>query len=106
MKIFIYVAVMALVTYLIRVIPFAAVRGKIRSVYLRSVLFYVPYTVLAAMTVPAIFYCTDNPLSCAAGFAVAVFLAFFRRSLITVALAAVAGVLSMEGIIALLALIQ
>ncbi|MBR3691354.1 MAG: AzlD domain-containing protein [Clostridia bacterium] len=102
MKIFIYIAVMALVTYLIRVIPFAAVRGKIRSQYLRSVLFYVPYSVLAAMTVPAIFYCTDDPLACAVGFAVAVLLAFLRKSLITVALAAVAGVLSTEGILALL----
>lgn len=106
MKIFIYVAVMALVTYLIRVIPFASVRGKIKSEFLRSVLFYVPYTVLAAMTVPAIFYCTDNPVSCAVGFAVAVLLAFFRRSLITVALAAVAGVLSTEGIIALLTMLS
>lgn len=102
MKITIYIAVMALVTYLIRVIPFATVRGKIRSRYLRSVLFYVPYSVLAAMTVPAIFYCTDNPLACAVGFAVAVLLAFLRKSLITVALAAVAGVLSTEGILALL----
>ena len=102
MKIFIYIAVMALVTYLIRVIPFAAVRGKIRSQYLRSVLFYVPYSVLAAMTVPAIFYCTDDPLACAVGFAVAVLLAFLRKSLITVALTAVAGVLSTEGILALL----
>ena len=105
MKKFIYVAVMALVTYLTRVIPFASVRGKIKSVYLRSVLFYVPYTVLAAMTVPAIFYCTDNPVACTVGFAVAVLLAFFRCSLITVALAAVAGVLSIEGIAALLAMI-
>ena len=95
----IYVAVMAIVTYLIRMIPFAAVRGKIKSPYLRSVLFYVPYTVLAAMTVPAIFYCTDNPISCAVGFIVAAILAFLRRSLITVALAAVAGVLSVEFIL-------
>ena len=105
MKVFIYIAVMALVTYLIRVIPFASVRGKIKSKFLRSVLFYVPYTVLAAMTVPAIFYCTDNPVSCV-GFAVSVLLAFFRRSLITVALAAVAGVLSTEGIIALLTMLS
>ena len=51
-----YLAAMALVTYAIRMIPFTLVRGKIKSVYIQSFLFYVPYAVLSAMTLPYILY--------------------------------------------------
>lgn len=50
------VLVMAGVTYLIRMLPFVCMRRRIRSVYLRSLLYYLPYAVLAAMTFPAIFF--------------------------------------------------
>ena len=48
-------AVMALVTYLIRMAPFVAFRRQIQSRFLRSFLYYIPYAVLSAMTIPAIF---------------------------------------------------
>lgn len=55
-RIVLLVLTMAGVTYLIRMIPFVCMRRKIRSVYVRSLLYYLPYAVLAAMTFPAIFF--------------------------------------------------
>ena len=57
---FISVAVMALVTYLIRMLPLAAFRKKITSRFLMNFLFYVPYAVLSAMTIPAVFYSSGS----------------------------------------------
>lgn len=86
MSIVAYIAVMAVTTYLIRVIPFAAVRGKIKSKFINSVLYYIPYAVLSAMTFPAVFYATGDILSASVGTAVALILAFFNVPLIIVAL--------------------
>lgn len=83
-----YIAVMALTTYLVRMLPFTLFRKKITSRFAKSFFHYIPYAVLAAMTVPAIFYSTNSILSAAAGFAVAILLAFLDRPLILVALAA------------------
>lgn len=83
--IYLYIAVMAAVTYLIRVLPLTVFRKKIENRYIRSFLYYVPYTCLTAMTFPAILYATGSRLSALAGVAVAVVLAFCNRSLVTVA---------------------
>ncbi|MCI7804837.1 MAG: AzlD domain-containing protein [Oscillospiraceae bacterium] len=88
MSLIIYIAVMAGVTYLIRMIPFTFFRRKIKSRFFRSFLYYIPYAVLSAMTIPAIFYCTGNVITAAAGTVVAVILAYFDLPLIVVALAA------------------
>lgn len=93
---FISVAVMALVTYLVRMIPLAAFRKKITSKFLMNFLYYVPYAVLAAMTIPSVFYSSNGIISAVAGFAVAVILAFFERGLLTVAVCACAGVFVTE----------
>lgn len=85
MKIFWYVAVMAIVTYLIRAVPFVLFRKKVESPFLQKFFNYIPYAVLAAMTIPSVFGEGKNPLCAAAGFAVAVVSAFFERSLIFVA---------------------
>ena len=66
-KFFIYLAVMAGVTYLIRAIPLALCRGKVENVFIKSFLAYVPYAVLGAMTFPAIIYSTDGIASGIAG---------------------------------------
>ena len=91
MSIIIYIAVMAGVTYLIRMIPFAAFRKQIKSRFIKSVLYYLPYAVLAAMTVPAIFYSTGNIKSAVVGTVVAIVVAFFEKPLLIVALAAAAS---------------
>ncbi len=88
MSIIIYIAVMAGVTYLVRMIPFTAFRKQIKSQFIKSVLYYLPYAVLSAMTVPAIFYSTGNLKSAIVGTVVAVAVALFDKPLIIVALAA------------------
>ena len=87
------VAIMAAVTYIIRLLPMVIFRKKITSRFIKSFLFYVPYAVLSAMTFPAIFSATGSTLSAAAGTVTALLLAFFGRSLIEVALGASAAVL-------------
>lgn len=82
------IAVMALVTYLIRAIPMVVFRKKIQNRWIQSFLYYVPYVVLSAMTVPAVFSSTGSVYSAVAGFLVAVVLAFFKRGLLTVAVGA------------------
>ncbi len=86
--IFSCIAVMAAVTYLIRVIPMVIFRKKIQNRWVQSFLYYVPYVVLSAMTVPQVFSSTGSVYSAAAGFVVAVALAFFKRGLLTVAVGA------------------
>ena len=88
MSILIYIAVMAGVTYLIRMIPFTLFRKKIKSPFFRGFLYYIPYAVLSAMTIPAIFYSTGNIMTSVIGTVVAVMLAYFGLPLIVVALAA------------------
>ncbi|MBQ3591281.1 MAG: AzlD domain-containing protein [Clostridia bacterium] len=96
MRLLCYIAIMALVTYAIRAIPFVAFRKKIRSRFVQDFLYYVPYAVLSAMTIPAVLYATDHMASAAVGAAVAVVLAFFRRGLLTVALSACGAALAAE----------
>lgn len=91
-----YLAVMAGVTYLVRMLPLVFFRKKISSRFIRSFLYYVPYAVLAAMTVPAIFYSTGSLISAILGTAVAVVLSYFGKSLLTVAASSVLTVLLTE----------
>lgn len=88
MSLAVYIAVMAGVTYIIRMLPFTFFRKKIKSRFVRSFLYYIPYAVLSAMTIPAIFYSTGSVLTAAAGTAAAVILAYFDLPLIVVALSA------------------
>lgn len=93
---FVYLLVMAGVTYLIRMLPLVLVKRKIENRFLLSFLYYMPYAVLAVMTVPAIFTATGSALSAAIGFAVALLLAYFGKSLVVVAGAASLAVLVTE----------
>ena len=86
------IAVMALTTYLIRMLPMVIFRKKITNVRIRSFLYYVPYAVLAAMTFPTIFSSTGTQISAVAGCVAAVLLAYFRKGLLTVAVGAAAVV--------------
>ena len=90
MNIALYIAVMAVVTYLIRMIPFAFFRKKIKSRFFRSFLYYIPYAVLSAMTIPAIFYSTGNIVTAIVGTVTAFVLSYFNLPLIVVALSATA----------------
>lgn len=95
-NILIYILIMAAVTYLIRVLPLTLIRREIKSSFIRSFLYYVPYATLAAMTFPAILTVTDTLVGAIAGFAAALVLAFFRRSLLTVSMLACLTVFLVE----------
>lgn len=92
----IYLLVTAGVTYLVRAVPLVLVKGKIRSRFVLSFLHYIPYAVLSVMTIPAIFYATDEPVSAIVGFAVAALLAYREKSLVQVAAAACGAVLIVQ----------
>ena len=87
---------MALVTYLIRALPLIFIKKQINSRFIRSFLYYVPYSVLTVMTFPAVFYSTGHVLSAAVGVAVALVLAYFKKPLLPVAVAAAGSVFLTE----------
>lgn len=91
-----YIAIMAGVTYIIRMTPIMVFRKRIRSRFIQSFLYYVPYAVLGAMTIPAVLYSTGSMISACAGLITAFILAFFNRSLIVVALSASAAAYAAE----------
>lgn len=93
MSIYLYIAAMALTTYLVRLLPMTLFRRPIRSRFLKSFLHYVPYACLSAMTFPSILSSTGNLVSGIAALATAIFLAYRGKSLIVVALSSSAAVL-------------
>ena len=92
----IYIAVMAGVTYLIRVLPLTLIRKEIKKQTIRSFLFYVPYVTLAVMTFPAIIQATDSMWAGLAALIAGIALAWFGGSLFQVAVAACAVVFVLE----------
>lgn len=99
MKIYIYILIMAVTTYLIRALPLILLKKPIRSRFLRSFLHYIPTACLTAMTFPAIVYATEHIVSGAVGLAVAVGLAMKNKSLIVVAAASCVAVFLVEQIL-------
>ena len=91
-----YILVMAVVTYLIRVLPLTLVRKEIKNVYIRSFLYYVPYVTLAVMVFPAILEATTSSWSALVGFIVAIIFAYRGASLVSVALLACFSVFVVE----------
>ena len=88
MNIWLFILAMAVVTYLIRMIPLTLIRGKIKNRFVRSFLYYVPYACLMAMTFPAVFHATEHVLAATLGVLVAIGLALKGKGLVTVAVAA------------------
>ena len=95
-NVYVYIAVMAIVTYLIRVLPLTLVRREIKNVYVRSFLYYVPYVTLAVMTFPAIMEASGSTWAGLAAFVVGVALAWRGASLLKVAVACCATVYLLE----------
>lgn len=92
MSIYLYIAAIALTTYLIRMLPLTIFRKPIKSRFLRSFLYYVPYACLTAMTFPAILTSAGTLAAGIGALAVAVVLAYFGKSLVVVALSSSAAV--------------
>ena len=80
-----YIGIMAGVTYLLRLLPMLFIRKQITNRFIRSVLYYVPYSVLAVMTIPAIFFATPHLITSIAALLTAIFLAYIGKSLLIVA---------------------
>ena len=97
-NIYIYILVMALVTFAIRAIPLTLIRKEIKSKRIRRFLYFVPFATLSAMTFPAILSATSDIRSAAAGLIVALILAINRRGLLIVALGACIAVLIVESL--------
>ncbi len=88
-KAFVCVLLMALVTYLPRVLPVAVFRKEIKSPFIKSFLHYIPFAVLGSLTFPDIFYSTGNIATALCGTLVAIFLAYKNKGLVVVALGAI-----------------
>jgi len=98
----IYLLVCAGITYLVRMVPLLLVKKKITNRFVLSFLHYLPYAVLSAMTIPAVFYATEYGVSAGIGFVVAVILAYFGKSLVTVAAFSCVAVFVAEVVIKLM----
>ncbi|HIR12491.1 MAG TPA: AzlD domain-containing protein [Candidatus Choladousia intestinavium] len=93
---YLYIFVMAAVTYLVRLLPLTLIKKEIKNTYIKSFLYYVPYVTLSVMTFPAILSATDSIWSGTAAFAAAVLLAYRRKSLLQVSIAACAAAFLVE----------
>ncbi|MBP3478559.1 MAG: AzlD domain-containing protein [Oscillospiraceae bacterium] len=102
MEYWIYLAIMAGSTYLIRSVPFALMRKRITNPFVRSFLYYIPYAVLTAMTFPAVLFAARNVVAAAVGFGVAILFALWGKGLTTVAAVACAGVFIVDWIMSLI----
>lgn len=95
-NVYVYIAVMAIVTYLIRTLPLTLVRREIKNMYIRSFLYYVPYVTLSVMTFPSMMDATNSQWSGLAALVVGLVLAWRGASLFKVAVAACAVVYVLE----------
>lgn len=83
-NVYVYIFLMAAVTYLIRVLPLTLIRREITNRTIRSFLYYIPYVTLAVMTFPSIMSATQSRVSALCAFAVSIILAWNKKSLFTV----------------------
>ena len=95
--------VMAFTTYLVRALPFTLFRKRITNARVKAFFDLIPYTVLSAMTFPAILYATGSLPTACAGLAVALILSFMEKSLLTVAIGTCAATLAATGVLMLIA---
>jgi len=95
-NIYIYILVMAGVTYLIRALPLTLIRRHIDNRFIRSFLYYVPFVTLAVMTFPSIIHATQSVIAASIAFAAAMLLAWFGRSMFFVSIAACSIVFVLE----------
>jgi branched-subunit amino acid transport protein len=92
-KLLIIVILMALVTYIPRVIPIAFLSGKELPLFIKNFLYYIPFAVLGALIFPEILYSTDSISSAAAGLVTALVLGLLRLNVIIVVFGSIIGVL-------------
>ncbi len=99
---FIYLLILSGSTYLIRTLPFAFFKKPIENRFVKSFLYYIPYAVLAAMTLPAIFYSTGNVASSFVGLCLGCVFAYKGKGLTLVAVVSCLGAFFAEALITVL----
>ena len=102
MNIYAYIAAMALTTYLIRMLPLTIFRKPIKSRFIRSFLYYVPYACLTAMTFPSILTSAGTLAAGIAALVVSVVLSYLGKSLVIVALSSSAAVFLVNLVVSLI----
>jgi branched-subunit amino acid transport protein len=95
-NVYVYILVLTLVTYLIRLLPLTLIRREIRNTFLRSFLYYVPYVTLAVMPFPAILNATESPIAGAVALIAGILLAWFGASLFQVSVLCCIAVFILE----------
>ncbi|MBQ6819411.1 MAG: AzlD domain-containing protein [Clostridia bacterium] len=95
-NVWIYIGVMAVVSYLIRVLPLLLMRKQIKNTFIKSFLYYVPYVTLSVMTFPAIMDATASPYAGIAALIIGIVMAYCKRSLLQVAVTCCAVVFILE----------
>lgn len=93
---YIYILIMAVVTYAIRVLPLTLIKGQIKNRFLQSFLYYVPYVTLAVMTFPAIVNATQSTVSGIAALVIGIVVAWFGFDLFKTAVSCCLIVLILE----------
>ena len=93
---YIYIAVMALVSYTIRILPLTLIRKPIKNQFIQSFLYYVPYVTLSVMTFPAIVHATQSPVSGALALVVGCASAWFGACLYQFSVACCAVVCAID----------
>ena len=95
-QIYIYLFIMAVVTFAIRVLPLTLIKKQIKSPFLQSFLTYVPYVTLAVMTFPAIIHASQSPIAGALALIIGIGAAWFGANLFQVSVACCAVVFILE----------
>ena len=98
-NIYMYIFIMALVTYVIRVVPLTLIRGRIKNKFICSFLYYVPYVTLAVMTFPAMVEATREPMAGALALVAGILLAWFGASLFKISISCCVVVFIVEMLI-------
>ena len=98
-NIYLYIFIMAAVTFAVRVLPMTLIRRQIKSRFLRSFLYYVPYVTLSVMTFPAIINATQSPISGILALAAGIIAAWLGAGLFPVAVSCCAVVLLVEALV-------
>ncbi len=98
-NIYIYIAIMFGVSYLLRVLPLTLIRKPITNRFVRSFLYYVPYVTLSVMTFPAIIHATEVPFAGLMALVVGIFAAWKGVSLLGVSVGCCAVVFVLEMIL-------
>ena len=96
---YMYIFIMFFVSFLIRVLPLTLIRRPIRSAFLKSFLYYVPYVTLAVMTFPAITEATQSPIAGWAAMGVGLVCAWFGLGMLPVAILCCGTVIALEAIL-------